>query len=132
MCAMLSFIREWGISTVGFNTRLALRIRVNMSEIVSVIILPTRFGYSRDKPIQGPLSERQARAAELAQVAVAASAHRAAVHQPGWARVARQLRQSAVIALGLHLRPDRGVFLDRFRLPLVSLYPGFLRHKITW
>ena len=34
---MLSFILECGNSTAGNCTRLALRIRVNMSEIVSVI-----------------------------------------------------------------------------------------------
>src|SRR5262245_4721411 len=37
MPAMLSFNREWGTSTVGKSARCALRIRVNMSEIGSVI-----------------------------------------------------------------------------------------------
>ena len=34
---MLSFIRECGNSTVGSNARPALRMRVNMSEIGSII-----------------------------------------------------------------------------------------------
>ena len=36
---MLSFILECGISTAGSNARLALRMRVSMSEIGSVIVL---------------------------------------------------------------------------------------------
>src|SRR5215469_2560944 len=102
MPAMLSFILECGSSTLGSNARLALRIRVSMSEIGSFIIkLPAGFGHARDQPVEGAFAEGHARAAELAQVAVTASAHRAAVHHARWACVARQLGQPRVVALGL-------------------------------
>src|SRR5690606_36657013 len=47
----------------------------------------------------------------------------------GWAGIARQLGQAGVITLGFQFSTDRGVFLHRFRLALVALFPGFLRHK---
>src|SRR6187399_910640 len=84
ICAMLSLMRECGSSTVGNNARLALRMRVNMSEIGSIIKLPARFHYSGDQTIQRGFAERQPRATELAHVGVATAAHRAAVHQARW------------------------------------------------
>src|SRR5882724_4303892 len=129
MWAMLSFILECGIATVGSRTRLALRMRVNMSEIVSVIKLPARFCHTGNQTIQRALAEGHARAGELAQITVPASAHRAAVHHPRGAGVARELRQPGVIALGLQFRPQRGVLLHRLLLLLVPLQPCFLGHK---
>src|SRR6266850_8578318 len=101
MCAMLSFILECGISTAGSNARWALRIRVNISEIGSIIKLPARFGHTGNQAIQRRFAERQPRAAELPPVTPAASAHRTTVHQPRRTRVPRQLRQADIIALGL-------------------------------
>src|ERR1017187_5409619 len=60
---------------------------------------------------------------------VAASAHRAAIHQPRRAGVAWQLGEAGVIAPGLQFRAHRGVFLHRCGFALVALYPCFLGHK---
>src|ERR1035438_1165813 len=129
MPAMLSLILEWGISTAGSNARLELGIRASMSEIGSFIDLPTGFGHARNQPVEGGFAERHARAAELAEVAVAAAAHRAAVDHPGGAGVTRELGQPGVVAFGLQLSPNGGVLLDRFRLPLVAFNPCYLSHK---
>src|ERR1035437_781999 len=119
MFASLSFIRECGISTVGSNARPALRMRVNMSEIGSVINLPTGFHNTGNQTVQRGLPESKARRGEFAQITTPTAAGRATVHQPRWAGVARQLRETGVVALGLQLRADRGVFFHRFGFALV-------------
>src|SRR5262245_52187390 len=113
MFAMPSFMREWGKSTFGSNARFALRMRVNMSEIGSTIKLPARFRHSRDQSSQCGFAERQAGAIELADIAMTPSAHRAAIHEARWTRIARQLCQPGVILFRLQLCPERGVFLYR-------------------
>src|ERR1035441_9864203 len=60
MFARLSFIRECGISTAGSNARPALRMRVNMSEIGSVINLPAGFHYAGNQTVQRGLPEGHA------------------------------------------------------------------------
>src|ERR1051325_9371600 len=129
MWPMLSLTLECGNSTVGSKAALALRIRVNISEMGSVIILPTGFGDARNQAIEGRFPESHARAIELAQVAMAPSAHGASVHEPCGTRVARQFGQRGIIALGLQFRPQRGKFLHRGRLALVALQPCLFRHK---
>ena len=62
-------------------------------------------------------------AQELAQITATTAAGRAAVHQPRWAGIARQFREPGVVALGLQLRADRGVFFHRFSFALVALNP---------
>src|SRR5881397_2279762 len=107
MWAMLSVTLEWGNSTVGSRAALALRIRVNISEMGSVIVLPTGFGDARNQTIERRFAKRHARAIELAQITVTPPAHGAAVHEPRRTRVARQLGQGGVIAFGLQFRPQR-------------------------
>src|SRR5260370_40676123 len=124
MWAMLSFILECGISTVGNWTRLALRMRVSMSEMVSVIKLPTGLGHAGDQPVQRGLAEGQPRAVELAQIAMPAAAHRPAVHHAGGAGVAREFGQARVIALGLQFPAQSGVVPDRFDLFILAFFPG--------
>src|SRR5581483_6807660 len=120
---MLSFIREWGSSTAGTITRLALRMRVSMSEIVSVINLPTGFGHTRNQPIKRALAEGQAGTTELSHIAVAPSAHGAAVHHTRGTGIARQFGQAGIIAFGLQLRAQRRVLLHCFRFLLVTFQP---------
>src|ERR1041385_5560785 len=129
MWPMLSLTLECGNSTVGSKAALALRIRVNISEMGSVIILPTGFGDAWNRSVEGRFAEGHARAIELAQVAVTSPAHGAAVHESCWTRVARQFGQGGVIALRFEFRPQRGEFLHRGRLALVALQPCLLRHK---
>src|SRR5271169_3941749 len=129
MPAMLSLILECGSSMAGSSARLALRIRVSMSEIGSFIGLPTGFGYARNQPVKGALAEGHPRAAELAQIAVTASAHRAPVDHSRGPRIPRQFSQTRVVALGLQLGPNRGVFLDRLGLLLVAFNPRCLSHN---
>src|SRR6185437_11545432 len=130
MCAMLSFILECGISTAGSNARCALRIRVNMSEIGSIIKLPARLCHTGDQSIQRGFAERQPRAAKLPPITTAAAAERAAVDDARRARVTRQLRQAGVVAFRFQFGAERGVFLHRLLLALIALFPCFLRHKI--
>src|SRR3954451_3275422 len=97
---MLSFIFECGTSTWGSSAPWALRIRVSMSEIGSVIKkLPTGFCNTGDKPIQGRLAESETRTGKLAHIGVAPAAHGAEVHDADRARVLRQLRQAGVVLL---------------------------------
>src|SRR6185503_9961749 len=103
MLAILSFILECETSTSGTNARLALRMRVSMSEIGSVISLPAGFGHARNQTVQRHLAEGQARAAEFPHKRVAAAADGAAIDHANRAGIARQFGQRRVIALGLQL-----------------------------
>src|SRR5947207_2454589 len=119
MPAMLSLTLECGRSRAGSSARCALRIRVNMSEIGSVISvssgcgagvlsrsdfeLPTGFGHAGNEAGQGGFPERQARAPKLAQEAVAPPGHRATVHHPRGTGVLGQLREPQVVLLPLQL-----------------------------
>src|SRR5690242_3849551 len=140
-------MRECGTSTVGRCAAPALRMRVNISEIGSLIvcyqlssfvsppsplwerqqarikILPTGLRHAGNQPVQRRFTKGQARHAKLAPVAATATAHRAAVYQTRWAGVARQLCQAGVIALCLQFGTQRGVFLHRFSFALVALNP---------
>src|SRR5438874_10772195 len=109
---MLSFIRECATSTSGTNARFALRRRVSMSEMGSVIGLPTGLGHSGNQAGEGHFPERQARTAEFADIGVAPAADGATVHQAHGAGVARELRQGRVIAFGLQFRAQSGVLAD--------------------
>src|ERR1035441_10753751 len=106
MPTMLSLILECGSSTGGSSARLALRIRVNKSEIGSFIRLPTGFGHARDQPVKSAFAESHARAAELAQIAMSAPAHRAPVDQSRRPRISRELGQTRIVALGLQFRSE--------------------------
>src|SRR5688572_10374244 len=97
---MLSRMFECGIATSGNNAWLALRMRVSMSAIGS-LMLPARFRYAWDQAVERRFTEREARRGELAKVPATAPAHFAAVHQAHRARVLRELRQPGVILLRL-------------------------------
>src|SRR6266511_4049423 len=101
MLAMLSFILECETSTSGTNARFALRMRVSMSEIGSVISLPTGFGHAGNQTIQRHFAEGQARAAEFPDERVAATADSAAIHHAHRAGIARQLGEARIVALRL-------------------------------
>src|ERR1051325_1401320 len=130
MCAMLSFILECGISTAGNSARCALRIRVNMSEIGSIIKLPACLRHTGNQSVQRGFAERQTRTTELAPITAAASAERTAIDQTRWAGVTRQFRQTGVIAFRFQFSAERGVFFHCLLLALIALFPCFLRHKI--
>src|SRR6266566_6325309 len=99
MPAMLSFILECETSTSGTNARFALRIRVSMSEIGSVISLPTGFGHAGNQTIQRHFAEGQAGAAEFPDERVPAAADGAAIDHADRAGIARQFGQRRVVAL---------------------------------
>src|SRR5213594_1971827 len=103
-------------------------MRVSMSEIGSTIKLPARFCDARDQAGQRGFAKRQTRTAELAQVAVAAATHRAAIHHPCRACVPRQLRQTRVILLRFQLGAQRGVLFHRRGFALVSFKPCLFGH----
>src|ERR1051326_3412471 len=116
MPAMLSFMRECGSWSEGNNARWALRIRVNMSEIGSVIALPACFGHSWNQPVQRGFAKGQARETEFAQKTVAASAHRTTIDQTAGAGVTRELGQAGIVFLRLQFRANGGILFHRCRL----------------
>src|SRR6516225_7864872 len=65
--AMYCLTRVAGISTAGRSIRLALRMRVSMSAIGSVImaVSPARLRYAGDEPVVGHVAEADAADAEL-------------------------------------------------------------------
>src|SRR5438270_7520529 len=105
---------EAGISTAGFSTRTALRMRVNMSATGSVIMVewssPARLADARDQAVGGHPAEADPADAELPQDRPRPAAHLAP--QPDADSVARpQLRGGRVFAerlelLQLFLEPD--------------------------
>src|SRR5438477_1314718 len=117
---MLSLSFECGICVVGSSARWALRIRVNMSEIGSVIQLPTGFGDARDQSVEGGFTKGQPRAGKFAQITVAPASDRAAIDHARRTGVARQLRERGVILPGLQFSANGGEFLHRVSLLFVS------------
>ena len=95
--------------------------------------LPARFGHTRDEPVRGEFSERQARNLEPANERPAAAADFATIDHPGGAGIAGKLRQAHVIFLRLELSTQRRVFFHGralafvaiilFRLPAGDLVP---------
>src|SRR5437667_7688651 len=129
MPAMLSFILECETSTSGTKARFALRMRVSMSEIGSVISLPTGFGHAGNKTRQRHFAEGQARTAEFPDERVTATADRAAINHAHRAGIARQSGERRVVALRLELGSYRRVLLDRLRFFLVPLFPSCRGHR---
>src|SRR6266511_908551 len=127
--AMLSFTLEWASSTSGNNAWLAFRMRVSMSEIGSVIDLPTGLGDAGNEPGQCHFAESQPGAAELPDEAMPAATDLAAVHQPDRTGILRQSRQRRVIALGFEFGAQSGVLLDHRGLLFVAFRPSLLSHK---
>src|SRR6187200_2804791 len=67
-CAMATFSRDDGISTIGWCARTALRMRVSMSAIGSVsnlLRLPARLGDAGDLALESKLPEADAAQREL-------------------------------------------------------------------
>src|SRR5258708_19351512 len=126
MPAMLSFILECETSTSGTNARFALRMRVSMSEIGSVISLPTGFGHAGNQTIQRHFAEGQTRAAEFPEEPVAATADCAAIDHADRAGVARQFRQRRVATLLLQLGSYCRSLLASFPFFLFPLFPSCL------
>src|SRR5580765_279389 len=115
------------MATFGSRARFALRIRVNMSEIGS-FMLPACLGDARDEAVESAFAESEARAAELAQVAAAASAHGAAIDDAHRAGVFGQLGKRGVVFLGFQFGAESGVFFYGLALFIVSFNPGDFGH----
>src|SRR5690554_4942292 len=81
----------------GFSDICALRMRVSMSAIGSLMLighlLPARLDHARDLAAHRDLAQLVARQPELAEIAARAARERAAVTQTHRARIARQLLQ---------------------------------------
>src|SRR6266850_4835596 len=100
-----------------------------MSEIGSVIRLPTGFRDARDQPVQSCFAELEARAGELAQITMAPPADRTAIDYASRAGVAGQLRNRRIILLRLQFSAQGGVLLDCFPFFLVPFKPSLFSHK---
>src|SRR5437764_12717733 len=85
MRAISAFSLEAGTSTFGWRAWIALRTRVSMSAIGSLVIvlllhfLPASLGHTRNLAIQGELAEAAAANSELAQECAGPSTTPAAV-----------------------------------------------------
>src|SRR5260370_37154322 len=90
MRAISAFSLEAGTSTFGWRAWIALRTRVSMSAIGSLVIvlllpfLPASLGHTRNLAIQGELAEAEAANSELAQKCAGPSTTPAAVPVPAW------------------------------------------------
>src|SRR5689334_10019045 len=92
---MATFTLDAGIATTARSVICALRIRVSMSAMGSVMLmghslLPARLGDARDLPAHRVFPQLVATEAELAEHAARATGDRAPVAQPGRICVARQ------------------------------------------
>src|SRR6516162_4889537 len=93
MRAISAFSREAGTSTLGWRAAMALRTRVSMSAMGSLIIfllpglLPTRLDHSRNLAVERKLPEAQPAYPEFAEITARAPAAPTAV-----AVLAAQLR----------------------------------------
>src|SRR5262245_45040049 len=103
---MLIFSRVIGMSTTGRSMRLALRMRVSMSETGSVIMVassPARFFHARDQPVAGHVTEANPADAKLAIDGAGTPAQSAT--QPNANLVARpQFYLVRVLLVGFQLR----------------------------
>src|SRR5215475_13080468 len=87
-----------GITTDVFSEACALRMRVSMSAMGSLmlmhnLLLPARLGEPWNLATHGDIAQLVAREAEFAEHAARPSRDRAAIAQPHRARVPRQLLQ---------------------------------------
>src|ERR1051325_930318 len=110
------FTFDAGTRTLAFSVACALRMRVSMSAMGSLMLisclLPARLDHSGDLAAHRDLADLVAREAELAERAARAARHGAAVAQPhgrGVARQRLQLRARLVAGLvgGLRVLDDR-------------------------
>src|SRR5437763_4916235 len=78
---MATLMRENGISQLGCRAREALRMRVSMSAIGSLIVmrLPARFGHARDLTGEGQLPKADATQRKAADECARPSAQSAAI-----------------------------------------------------
>src|SRR3954462_11501190 len=117
---MACFTFEEGTNTLGFSVACALRMRVSMSAMGSlmliVVLLPARLDHAGNLAAHRDLADLVAREAELAERAARAAGHGAAVAQAHGRGVARQLLQlHACLVAGvvgrLRVAQDREEFL---------------------
>src|SRR5476649_1618422 len=116
---MARFTFDAGITTLTFSVACALRMRVNMSAMGSLMLiyalLPARLDHSRDLATHGDLADLVAPQTELAERAARAAGHGAAVAQPHGRGIARQrLQLGARFFLGVVGR--LGILDDRQKL----------------
>src|SRR4051812_390583 len=120
ICAIWLLSFDAGISTRRCFAWHALRMRVSMSAIGSVILiglapLPAGLADARDEPLERHVAEGNAAQPELAQVRALPAAHRAPVANAYVRRVARHLAQRDV-RLGTLLLGRRRALDDRLEL----------------
>src|SRR4051812_4885761 len=103
---MACFTFDDGTNTLTFSVACALRMRVSMSAMGSLMLisclLPARLDHSGDLAAHGDLADLVAREAKLAEGAARAARHGAAVAKPDRGGVARQrLQLRARLLLGV-------------------------------
>src|SRR5438270_6192524 len=91
--------------------------------------LPARLRHARNQTGRRELTENEARNLKATNEGATATTHRAAVHDAGRARIARQLREPGVIFVRLQLGAEGSILLHGGALAVVAVNPGGLRHK---
>src|SRR6266404_7407766 len=91
--------------------------------------LPAGLRHTRNHSLRSKLAECEARHLEATNKRSAAARHFAAVHHSRRAGVAWKLSQTGVILFRFELGAERGVFLHRLALALITINPGHLCHK---
>src|SRR2546426_4441545 len=101
------------------------------SETQRLEILPARFRDARDQPCGSKFAKSESRNLEPANKRATTTADLAAIYDPGWTGVARELRKPDVIFLRFELSSERSVFFHRRALAVIAIDPGGFRHKGT-
>src|SRR6185503_12886329 len=144
---MALFTFDAGTMTLTFSVACALRMRVSMSAMGSLMLmswlLPAGLDHSGDLAAHRDLADLVAREAELAERAARPTGHRAAVAQAHGRSVARQrlqlrARLVAGVVGGFRVLDDReqrlallGVLLHRCAALCVAVDDGKLGHYVA-
>src|SRR5882724_7675214 len=113
------------------NRKFIARMQPLASRTPSSRNLPARFGYARDEPLRSQFAKSETRNLKPANKRASSPGNFTAVHHPGGARVARQVREAGIIFFRLQLGAQCGILLHHRALPLVTINPGSLGHKLN-
>src|SRR5205823_8990713 len=124
-------VSAMGVVVRNKNRKFIARMQPRASGTPSSRNLPARFGYARDEPLRSQFAKGKTRKLKPSNKCAPPPRNFAAVHDPGGACVARQLRKAGIIFFRLQLCAQCGILLHARALPLVTINPGSLGHKVN-
>src|SRR5438046_10631849 len=128
-CSLI--VSAMGVVVRNKNRKFITRMQPHASGTPSSRNLPARFGYASDEPLRSQLAKGETRNLKPSNKCPPPPRNFAAVHDPGGACVARQVREAGVILFRPQLRAQCGILLHACPLPLVTINPGSLGHKLN-